>query len=156
MTLPVFAISFGFLLLTIPPREGLLVGIMFMVPWMKVLLFRCFHPLRHTLYTPYLSPLIGFTIFTLDYIVRNARLQIATTYKSPCPVWCNNAFMSRLAVVITHCPDSFRNSWLPILASIPSKLSLLLYCRANDGKAVTAWKRLTETVYTLYGGILSL
>lgn len=81
------------------------------------------------------------------------RLQLL--YKSPCSVWCNNAFMSRFPYgrrwLLCIVRNSFRNSWLPILASIPSKLSLLLYCRVNDGKAVTAWKRLTETVYTLYG-----
>lgn len=59
-----------------------------------------------------------------------------------CPVW---------RWLLCTIRNSFRNSWLPILASITFKLSLLYYCRVNAEKAVTAWKWLTETIYTLYG-----
>ena len=111
-----------------------------------------------------LLPIAPYSIYTASALTYRIYNIYTGLYRPQCPTSDCNYFTSSLApfgVTMPLCPvwqwllcivrNSFRNSWLPILASIPSKLSLLLYCRANDGKAVTAWKRLTETVYTLYG-----
>ena len=107
------------------------------------------------LYSIYIESVLTYRISNiyaglLSPVMPDFRLQLLTSPLAPfgvtmplCPVW---------RWLLCTVRNSFRNSWLPILASVIFKLSLFFYCRANAGKVVTAWKWLTETVYTLYVG----
>lgn len=79
--------------------------IIFVVSWVKVLFFRRFHPVDFAFYVYRPVSVYGFSILCWTTLPVMPDLIFQLLHTSPCSVWCNNAFMSRLTVVIVHCPE---------------------------------------------------